>query len=246
MKKLEKGMLVVGFLSRGMFIPGIIVSILLIVTNYILVSVGHFGYWQLLSEIVSGSGMQIAYTAAVVVVMAALAAVIASRWIGSKSMITLSMLPTGRMWIFAGWVFGGAIALLMLVAAMNFSVNIAEVVLRDNTALKASQGIYVYTEPNALWYTYVRVGFLSWVCPDDFNSWTRFALVTVGAPIVTVRATLGFLANRPFSALLSLGCYILSCVLMTSDAGVTNFFTLIVVIIAVIRAYGLLKEGETI
>ena len=54
------------------------------------------------------------------------------------------------------------------------------------------------------------------------------------------------LANRPFSALLSLGCYILSCVLMTSDAGVTNFFTLIVVIIAAIRAYGLLKEGETI
>ena len=246
MKKLKSQMLLMEFLMRDMLLPGLGISLLLIITNYILFSVHRSEYWRLFSEQVAGAGFAVAYTAAVVVAMAFFAAIIASRWIGSKSIITLSMLPTGRMWIFFGWVFGGMLMLLFIAAAMNISMSIAAVVSRDKAVLYVSEGIYVYNEPDALWYAYRRVGFLGWVCPGNFGEWTRFILFNLGAPIVTAKTTLGFLADRPFSALLSLGCFILSCVLMALEPGTFNLFSLAVIVCAVFGARRLLIEGDTI
>lgn len=244
MKKLQNGMLLVWFLAGGMLMPGAVVAFILIVTNSLLIS-ADLGA-GLLSELVAKSGIQIAFTAAVVVSMALFAGMIASRWIGSRSMITLSMLPTGKMWIFAGWVFGGVLMLLLLICGMNFSMTLAEIIYYDAAVERMANGLFVYSEPNALWYSYLRSGVLNWVCPHDFTGWTRFILLIVGAPTVTARVTLGFLADRPLSSLLSLVSFVISCVFMALMPGFCNIFALIVTVLAVIRAHGLIVGGETI
>ena len=248
MKKIKRPMILVGFLTRGAFLPGIALSILMIFCGVVAFAAMHRDKSLLFSDQLGSSGFMIVYSAAVVLAMAILAALISSRWFGSKSEITLQMLPVSKNWLLVGWAACGVFLLLMLTVAGHISVRLMYEIYKSERVTTTGGMVYYY-EPNPVWYAFQRVGFLSWIKPAEVGEWFRYVILTLGAPIATTGLTLGILARRPArSALIAVG-FILGIILAASDTD----FAPVGIAIALAAAVGsavlsskMLNEGETV
>ena len=244
---IKRPMLLCRFLMLDTAFAGLMTSLGLVACETLIFLLRDHSPDELFTSRIEESGFGIVYTAALIIAMALLAASIAGRWFGSKSEVSLHMLPVNRAWMFIGWTAGGVIMLLMLTAAQHIAVRLAYLIYSAAVDRFIELGYPVYIEPDAVWYAFRRVGALSWVLPQSRAEWARYLMLTLGAPIVVTRSALGVLAGDLLLPALSAAGFIASVVLSCGDVPMSGILlSVLVTVWSAVDALELLRDGDAV
>ncbi len=245
MKELKRPMLLCEFLMRAPILAGLAAGAALALIELIVFAAVNSSpiAYTLLSDAVENSGWELILIAGIFVSMGVLAALIARIRFGSRSAITLHMLPVARGWMLVGWIAGGLVMMLSLVIFQHIAVRIADEILLSTLVAKHGAGEF-YREPNRVWLTFLRVDFLHFVLPRSVLEWFTLVTISVGAPTVTTSATLGVLSGRKASAITGGAAFVLCAFLMRAGSGLGVFGGICVTVVMAIYGYKILMRGD--
>lgn len=213
-----------------------------------------FGQVIPLEQAMQHAGFQPLFLTFLLLSMAVLAFTIVRRWLGSKSIYSLCMLPVPRGWLYGSWIVCGIVLLLLLILAQYGSLFLADgqydrsvEQLIARTWTQTNERHTYCVEGNKLFLAFLRWEFLRPFLPYRFFEVLVAVCCLLGPPILTARLVCGIFAKKLPAALCAVAVWlVLAMVALSALRTVTVTAELCVAGLFLITAWTAYSGGRLI
>ena len=201
------------FVSRDILTHGLILGIILFLVEQFsfAISFSASGNVRFANEI-DEARFGIIFVGALILASADLVWCIVRRFIGSKSIYSLYMMPVPKPLLYFTWLFSGVLVVMILVLARHLSVLCAYLqyeagiaaYIAEHTRAGSGMATSVRVEGGALFTAYLRCEHLRMFLPFDFESGAKLFFTLFSLPALSIRFALSIFAKKlTFSIILA-------------------------------------------
>ena len=247
-----------GFIMRGALPLGLLLTTFMVVVQqtvfFVTFRPSEGVLTTPLEQAMSAAGFAPLFLVMLVLSMVVLGWSISRRWVGSKSIYTLCSLPVSRTWLYLCWLISGVILMMLLVAGLFISIDLAYKQYGNVITSYLSDHPELSEAPllsNAFFYAFIRWDFLRPFLPYTFSEAMISLIFLISPAALTVHMILGIFSRKLLTALLASGLWLMMAVIIASTIRTINFWDVCcligltaVTVWTIVSAIRLMKRGD--